>query len=99
MSKSGKGIIAGAEQALAYLEGDKTKGRAHKIRESKIDVKAIRSSLKLTQEVFAERYAFSLSSVKQWETNRREPEAPIKAYLVLIQSHPNIVKKAVSKAC
>ena len=44
MSKAGKEIIAGAEQALAYLKGDKTKGRAYEVRTRDIDVKAIREN-------------------------------------------------------
>ena len=99
MSKSGKRIIKGARQALEYLQGDRSKGRAHKIREADIDVKAIRLSLKLTQQAFAEKYAFSLSAVKQWETKKRIPEGPIKAYLRVIEAHPKIVDKALSKVC
>jgi len=99
MTKSGKRIIKGARQALQYLEGDKSKGRAHKIRNADIDVKAIRLALKLTQEAFAEKYAFSLSAVKQWETKKRAPEGPTKAYLKVIEAHPKIVEKALSKTC
>ena len=44
MSKAGKEIIAGAEQALAYLKGDKTNDRAYKVRTRDIDVKAIREN-------------------------------------------------------
>ncbi|MGH7885000.1 MAG: helix-turn-helix domain-containing protein [Thermodesulfobacteriota bacterium] len=97
MTKAGKRIIAGAKQALAYIEGDKTKGRSHKIRETEINVKAIRQALKLTQIAFAEKYAFSLSSVKQWETNKRIPEGPTKAYLKVIEAHPKIVEKTLNK--
>ena len=44
MSKPGKAIITGAEQALAYLKGDKTKGRAYKVRARGINVKVIREN-------------------------------------------------------
>ena len=62
-------------------------------------MRAIRLSLKLTQEAFAEKHAFSLSAVKQWETKKRIPEGPTKAYLKVIEAHPNIVEKALSKSC
>jgi len=99
MTKSGKRITTGAKQSLEYLKGDKTKGRSHRIRETVINVKAIRLSLNLTQEAFAEKYAFSLSAVKQWETKKRVPEGPTKAYLKVIEAHPKIVENTLSKAC
>ncbi|HLG29097.1 MAG TPA: hypothetical protein VI387_02705, partial [Candidatus Brocadiales bacterium] len=57
MSKAGKKIITGAKQPLAYLKGDKSKGRAYRIRTRDIDVKAIRERLQMTQEVFSETFA------------------------------------------
>lgn len=99
MTKSGKRIIEGAKQALDYIKGDKTQGRAHRIREAEINVKAIRLSLKLTQKAFAEKYAFSLSSVKQWETNKRVPEGPAKVYLRIIEKYPKIVEKTLVGIC
>ncbi|MGB7293799.1 MAG: hypothetical protein WBD99_16650 [Thermodesulfobacteriota bacterium] len=63
MSKAGKEIITGAEQALAYLEGEKTEGRAYRIRARDIDVKAIREKLQMTQEVFSKTFAIPVSTL------------------------------------
>jgi len=98
MSKAGKEIIAGAEQALAYLKGDTTKGRAYKVRIKDIDVKAIRKKLHMTQEVFSETFAIPVSTLKKWETNTRVPEGPTKAYLTVIEKNPGAVKKALHSA-
>ncbi len=98
MSKAGKEIITGAEQALAYLKGDKTKGRAYKVRARDIDVKAIREKLRMTQEVFSETFAIPVSTLKKWETNNRVPEGPTKAYLTVIEKNPRAVKNALSRA-
>jgi putative transcriptional regulator len=98
MSKAGKEIIAGAEQALAYLKGDKTKGRAYKIRTRDINVKAIREKLHMTQEVFSETFAIPVSTLKKWETHNRVPEGPTKAYLTVIEKNPHAVKKALHSA-
>jgi len=98
MSKAGKEIIKGAEQALAYLKGDKTKGRAYKVRIRDIDVKAIREKLHMTQEVFSETFAIPVSTLKKWETNHRVPEGPTKAYLTVIEKNPRAVKNALSRA-
>ncbi len=98
MSKAGKEIVAGAEQAIAYLKGDKTKGRAYKVRIRDIDVKAIREKLHMTQEVFSETFAIPVSTLKKWETNTRVPEGPTKAYLMVIEKNPTAVKKALHSA-
>ena len=98
MSKAGKEIIAGAEHALAYLKGDKTKGRAYKVRARDINVKAIRENLDMTQEVFSETFAIPVSTLKKWETNNRVPEGPTKAYLTVIEKNPRAVKKALHSA-
>ncbi|MGH7888978.1 MAG: helix-turn-helix domain-containing protein [Thermodesulfobacteriota bacterium] len=98
MSKAGKEIIKGAEQALAYLKGDKTKGRAYKVRARDINVKAIREKLGMTQEVFSETFAIPVSTLKKWETNLRVPEGPTKAYLTVIEKNPRAVKNALSRA-
>jgi len=95
MTKAGKEIITGAEEALAYLKGDKTKGRAYKVRARDIDVKAIREKLEMTQEVFSETFAIPVSTLKKWETNNHVPEGPAKAYLMVIDKSPRAVKKAL----
>ena len=98
MSKAGKEIIKGAQQALAYLKGDKTQGRAYRIRTRDIDVKAIREKLQMTQEIFSETFAIPVSTLKKWETNNRVPEGPTKAYLTVIDQNPRAVKKALHSA-
>lgn len=89
------GIIKGAEEALAFLQGDKSKGRAYQVRTSKLDVKRIREDLGMTQEVFADTFAIPLSTLKKWETKNREPEGPTKAYLTVISQNPKAVRKAL----
>lgn len=98
MTKVGQEIIQGAQNALDYLRGDKTKGRAHFIITAEINVKGIREKTGLTQERFAETYGFSLSTLKKWESGNRQPEGPAKAYLMVINERPNVVKKALAGA-
>ena len=95
MSKAGKEILAGAEDALAYLKGDKTRGRAWKVRTTHVNVKAIRKKLGMTQEVFSSTFAIPVSTIKKWETNNRVPEGPTKAYLMVIDSKPEMVRKVL----
>lgn len=91
-------IIKGAEEALGYLRGDKNKGHAQKIRAKKIDVKAIRTRLGMTQEAFSEAFAIPVPTLKKWETHQRVPEGPTKAYLMVIDKNPKAVQSALNKA-
>ncbi len=98
MTKAGEGILAGARDALAYVQGDKSRGRAHIIINSKVDVKAIRAEIGMTQKQFAETYGFSLSNIKKWETNASKPQGSAKAYLTVIAQKPKVVKEALWSA-
>ncbi len=98
MTKVGEGILRSAQDALEYVRGDTSKGRAHTIINSTIDVKAIRAKIGLTQKKFAETYGLSLSTLKKWEAKISEPEGAAKAYLTVIAQRPNVVKKALQSS-
>ena len=98
MTKAGQEILQGAQDARTYLHGDKMKGRAHVIINSKIDVKTIRATTGLTQEKFAETYGLSLSTLKKWEAGIRVPVGAAKAYLIVIAQCPDFAKEALRNA-
>ena len=52
----------------------------------------------MTQGVFSETFAISVSTLKKWEANHRVPEGPTKAYLMVIDKNPGAVKKALQSA-
>lgn len=62
---------------------------------AEIDVKAIRCRLGLTQQQFAIRFGFSVNTLRHWEQGRRIPEAPTRAYLLVIDREPRAVEKAL----
>ena len=97
LTNADKSVLKGANEALAHTRGEKI-GRAHFVITADIDVKAIRESTGLTQERFAETYGISLSTLKNWESGRREPEGSAKAYLLVINQRPNVVRKALTTA-
>ena len=97
LTKADKSVLRGASEALAHARGEEI-GRAHFVITANIDVKAIRERTGLTQERFAETYGFSLSTLKNWESSRREPEGSAKAYLLVINERPNVVRKALTSA-
>lgn len=98
MTKEGDGILEGINDAIAYVKGDKSRGRASVIMGSNIDVKKIREQTGLSQEKFAETYGFSLSTLKKWESSAIEPKGPAKAYLTVIKQRPNLIKEVLHSA-
>ena len=95
MSTMADSIRRGLEQAVAYADGtaDEQSYRVHV--PPKIDVKAIRTGLGLTQEEFAGRFGFSVNTLRHWEQGIRQPEGPTRAYLLVIERAPDAVIKAL----
>jgi putative transcriptional regulator len=85
----------GLAEAVAYAErnADKSLYRAHI--PANLDVKAIRSRLKMTQQQFAARFGFNINTLRHWEQGRRRPEGPTRAYLLVIDCEPEAVQKAL----
>jgi putative transcriptional regulator len=96
MGKFGKELIESLKQAAGYARGNKVRG----MRFTKVelpDVKAIRRSLRMSQDEFAAVYRIPLATVKNWEQGRRRPDAPAAAYLRAIQRRPKEIMEAVSE--
>ena len=77
MSRVADSIRRGLRDAVAYAEGkaDESGYRVHV--PAKIDVKAIRIRLDMTQQEFAGRFGFSVNTLRHWEQGSRQPEGPI----------------------
>ena len=58
-------------------------------------VKTLFRALALTQEEFAARYNIPLSTLRDWEQGRSEPDRPAKAYLTVIARDPEGVERAL----
>jgi putative transcriptional regulator len=60
-------------------------------------VKIIRRVLRLTQEEFAAQFSIPLGTLRDWEQGRKEPDQAARAYLLVIASDPDAVRKALKK--
>ena len=89
----GQRVIAAAREALAHAKGEPNKVVVHA--PASVDVKAIRLRQGLSQAAFARRYGFSLDSVQNWETGRRQPEGPARLFLTVIDREPEAVRRAI----
>jgi putative transcriptional regulator len=61
-----------------------------------VNVRAIRTKLKMTQEEFAAKFGFSVNTLRHWEQGKRVPEGPTRAYLIVIDRDPKAVRKALA---
>ena len=75
-------IAAGLGDAIAYAEGDKSRGRVV----AGPDVKAIRAKTKLSQTAFAAKLHISASTLRDWEQGRRMPDAPARTLLGMVDA-------------
>ena len=91
-------IRRGLEEALAYAKGDGDVRKYNVHVPHDVDVRAIRTKLKMTQEEFAGQFGFSVNTLRHWEQGKRQPEGPTRAYLLVIERAPKAVQKALKAA-
>jgi DNA-binding transcriptional regulator YiaG len=71
--------------------------RVSALSNAEIDVRALRNELGLTQEQFALRYGFDVDAVRNWEQQRRKPEAATASYLRVIAKMPKEASEALEE--
>ena len=79
--------------SIAKGEADPSTYRVHV--PAKVDVRAIRKKLDLTQEEFAAQFGFTAASVRDWEQGRVHPVGAARAYLIVIDKKPKAVREAL----
>jgi putative transcriptional regulator len=94
MGKAFDKISAGLEDAIAFAQGDASRGQIAK----PIDARAIRIATNKTQQEFAKVYRLPIGTVRDWEQKRRQPDAPARVLLALIEAEPEAVAQLVAKA-
>jgi putative transcriptional regulator len=95
VSKLEPEFIETVREVVEYAKGRKAPGMRVTIVKLP-DVKAIRRSLRMSQQRFAVTYHIPLSTLKNWEQGRRAPDAPAAAYLLAIKRRPKEVMEAVA---
>ncbi len=96
MGKLGKKLIQAAKEGRAIDRGGADATAYKTFVPTEIDVKAIRTRQRLTQEEFCLRYALSLASLRDWEQRRYFPDPTARAYLTIIDRAPEAVEKALA---
>jgi DNA-binding transcriptional regulator YiaG len=61
----------------------------------RIDVKAIRDGLDMSQERFAAEFGLELATLRNWEQGRSEPDTAARNFLMMIARNPDAVRQAL----
>jgi putative transcriptional regulator len=61
-----------------------------------IDVKAIRTRVKMSQAEFSRAYGISKRALQEWEQGGRQPDSAARAYLMVIAKEPAVVRRALA---
>ncbi len=88
-------IMAGLSDALAYAQGDKSRGKERTVEVPAVDVAAARKKLGRTQADFAHVFGVSLGTVRNGEQRRRRPEGPARVLLAMIDTDPEAVLRTL----
>ena len=94
----GREIIQGLEEIKAWKRGE-LKLKTHTVEMPKAaDVPTIRKRLGLSQPEFAGFMGVSLGTLRNWEQERREPQGPARALLLVASKQPAAVRAALADA-
>ena len=58
--------------------------------------KTLRRALGLTQDEFATQFRIPIETLRDWEQGRAEPDQAARAYLKVIATAPDVVRKALT---
>ena len=96
MSTLGKRLIKAAKEGRAIARGE-ADPRTYKVHVPvRVNVKAMRARLRMTQAEFAMRYNLNIARIRDWEQGRSQPDGAVRAYLRVIEREPKAVERALS---
>ena len=97
-TKFGRELERGLKTVVAHTQGHISLPTRHVEVPETIDVKAVRTGLRMSQSQFAKTFGFDRRSLQDWEQGRRQPAMAARAYLLVIQRNPKAVAAALAVA-
>lgn len=95
MSEAFESIRKGLTQAVAHASG---KRNILIYRPNKINVKAIRNKIGMTQMQFASSFGISVATLRHWERGDRIPQGPARVLLSVVDKSPKTVLQVAGEA-
>ncbi len=89
-------IAEGLNEAIVIARGEREPARLFVPAE--INVRSIRAKLQLSQDDFASAFGFTVHQIRQWEQGRARPLGANRAFLMLIESHPQEILRMLQDA-
>jgi len=98
-NKTESSILKSLNEAVRWAAGEDVPGvKVTQVRvPAKLDVKAIRSRLGMSQIEFAHSFGFSASTLRNWEQGTRKPETTARILLTIIGRAPAIVQRVLNE--
>lgn len=90
-------IAADVDTAPAWADQDLAAARRVVPDLSPHNVRAIRQNLGLSQQAFADRFGFSVETIRNYEQGHRVPRGPARVLLAVIASDPEAVIRALAE--
>ena len=84
----------GMAQAKAYLDEGRRDGY---VTHSPLDIKAVRTKTKLSQDKFARTYGLEVTALRDWEQGRRKPDRAAQTLITIIDKDPDMVAKLLAR--
>ncbi len=91
-------IKAGLEQVLAFVEGKPNGLKITQVEVPRVDVRAVRAKLRLSQPKMAALLSVSPSGYRKWEQGKRTPSGPALMLLKIADREPEAVLRALTAA-
>jgi putative transcriptional regulator len=88
-------LLRSVQQAVDWANGKPGTARVTYVPILKVDVKKVRTKLKMSQTQFAVKFGFTLDSIQNWEQGHRQPEGPARTLLTVIDKNPKAVQDAL----
>lgn len=89
-----EGIMQGLQEAIAYVEGDKSAvARVAKVKPT--DIKTARKKVGMSRDDFANMFGLSAATLRKWENGERNPTGAARVLLTIISREPEAAMRAL----
>lgn len=90
-----KELDANLSEAVEIARGTKVPKSVYVVLKP-AEIKAIRTSVGMSQSVFASTFRLSLDTLKGWEQGKRKPDAAAANFLRMIEADPVFVQRTLA---